>query len=425
MTGVSLGLAALLAPFLAIHLSFYVSALATNTYKHIYPQGEIQDIKTLDYSQVPNGAKTFFEGGQTFIPGCWTAGGPRPYPVLTNVYHPIFTLVVGGVFQVFRLDAGFVVFALLKLAITVYFCRLITAKYQTSDHFVFAAVVMLCHFSQSIEIGSGQYHFLLNASIFMFLLSSVEGRSAARLSLWLTLALFVKPLTLLWIPMLLMRRRVWLALVPAGSFVVATVIYYAVTEETTFYVDNLLAMSSQLVANPTLPRYSIPGILTYLVGPEAAHVTKYLALLALLVITYRVRDSLIVGAFLWICYFLLFYSLVYDYHYTTLIPVLVLGILTRREFQGWIAKLLMILICLPSPLLLFKVLDLFPYEVGQWGREIGPNPVDLSRNLSDNGMCVLMCVKVLPLLLLMIYICYKYQTSATSDNSISAATELS
>lgn len=411
----SLGRVVLLGLFFAVHLSFYVSALGTNSYKHVYPQGEIQDVKTLDYSQVPNGAKTFFEGGETFIPGAWTAGGPRPYPVLRNVYHPLFTLVVGGVLQVFRLEAGFAVFALLKLGVTVYFFRVLYEKYRASDQFLFAAFVMLCHFSQSIEIGSGQYHFLLNSCIFMLLLDSVEGRSQIRLSLWYSLSLFVKPLTLLWIPLLLMRRTFWLAVVPAGSFFAATIIYYVWTGETTFYVDNLIRMSAGTLGNDALPRYSVTGILTFLSGPEFAFVTKHLLVLALLAVTYRMRNSLVIGVFVWVCYFLLFYSLVYDYHYTTLIPVLVLGILTRREFQDWFAKLLMVLICLPSPLLLFKAAGVFPYVEGQWRREIGANPVDLARNLSDDGMCVLMCLKVLPLLVLMIYVWYRHEPSDMSD----------
>ena len=428
-----LGQILFLALFWAIQLSFYVSTLATDSYKYLYPQGEIQDIKTLDYSQVPNGAKTFFQmqsarSGRrppppTYIPGAWTVGGPRPewsagtadeptsYPGLQNVYHPIFTLVVGGVLQVFRLDAGFTVFTLIKLVLTVYWFRWLFAAYHSSAHFLFAAFVMLCHFSQSVEIGSGQYHFLLNGCIFMFLWGSVTGRSQPYLALWYGLSLFVKPLALLWVPMLLMRRTILLAIVPVVMFFAATVLYYMWSGELPFYIENLLMMTTRTLVRPTLPRYSISGIVAVLTAYDSTVVTivKYLAIVVALVLTFRMRKSMILGVFTWTCYFLLFYSLVYEYHYTTLIPVLVLGILRHREFQGWWARVLIVWICLPSPFLLFKAGNLFPYVPGSWEREIGSDPVDLARNLSDTGMCVLMGLKVLPVLLLLIHVWLQHE----------------
>ena len=47
----------LVAVFALIHLSFYLSAVKTDHLQHFFVEGTIQKEKTLDYSQVPNGAQ--------------------------------------------------------------------------------------------------------------------------------------------------------------------------------------------------------------------------------------------------------------------------------------------------------------------------------------------------------------------------------
>ena len=387
--------------FFAVHLSFYASALVTDHNRTLFPQGEIQQIKTLDYSQVPNGATTFFEGGPTI-------GVERDYPVLANVYHPLFTIVVGGVLQLFSIQAGFSLYTLAKLGVTVALFSQLKHCFRTSPHFLFAAFVLLCHFSQAVEIGSGQYHFLLNACNYSLLFAAVLGRHQVYLWVWCAVSLFVKPVGLLWLPLFVIRRQFLVPAVSVGLFAGLTAVYYWLSGDERHYVTNLLRQFTTSEVETGLPRYSLVGVLWYCgAGLPLTQIIKYACAAALLVVTYRVRDSLLIGLFIWVCYYLLLYRLVFEYQYTSLIPFFVFGVLTQAEFQTRFAKFCMVLACLPPPFALFKMLGLFPYVAGHWTREV--STVDPSRNLSDAGMFVLMCLKVLPVLVLLVYVVWRHE----------------
>ena len=399
--------------FFAVHLSFYASALVTDHLRYLYPQGEIQQIKTLDYSQVPNGAATFFEGGPT-------VGVPRDYPVLPNVYHPVFTIVVGGLLQLFSIQAGFTLYALAKLAITVALFSQLKRHYRASPHFLFAAFAMLCHFSQGVEIGSGQYHFLLNVCIYFFLFGIVTHRHQAYLSFWCTVSLFVKPIALLWMPVLLMRKSILVVAFAICLFAGLTGGYYWVSGDERHYLDNLLRQFTTSGVETGLPRYSLIGILWYC-GADLTltQVIKYACAVGLLAVSFRTRDSVLIGLFVWVGYYLLLYRLVFEYQYTSLIPFFVFGVLTHPEFQGRFAKFCIVLACLPPPYALFKMFGLFPYAAGQWTRDVAA--VDPSRNLSDTGMFVLMCLKVLPAFALLVYVVWQHERLRSAETNLASA----
>jgi len=373
-TVVKLGL---LGIFVAIHISYYVSALETNHLKAFFPQGTIQNQKTLDYYQVPNGAESYFEGGSIL-------GRRRDFPVLPNVYHPAFTLTVGGVLQLWDQEAGFRVYAFAKLIATILLAILVFWRYRCSEHFLAAAFVFFCFFSQAVEIGTGQYHFLLNTSVFLILLFPVHRRYDWMRSGCYLVSLLVKPIGLLWIPTFLVNKQYRATFWALGLYVALTLIFTLdVQSQGDFYLRNIFVRTNDffIVDEPT---YTINWILSSLnFGTTALRAAKYSAGFALLIYTLVVRPSIFTGTFLWTSYYLLFYIWVFEYHYTSLIPFYALGLLTRPEFQRPWVRVSILLSCFPSPYLLLNRFDLF-----QGTEELNPD-----------GLFLVVCWKVVPLLI--------------------------
>ncbi|MCH7989461.1 MAG: DUF2029 domain-containing protein [Planctomycetes bacterium] len=384
----------LLAVFALIHLSFYVSATATDHLQHFFVEGTIQDEKTLDFSQIPNGAQTFFEGGEI-------SGEFREYPVLINYYHPATTLLLGGFLQIFDIPASFMVYLEMKMFLTVLLVVLLYRHHSESENFVWALFVFLTFFIQGVDIGCGQYHFLLNLFIFLFLFALIHARSTWQQSCFFFGSLMIKPVGLLWVPQLLMERRYRLVIGSLGTFIVLTAACWWWIPGGRFYVTELLHYSKTHIEHVAdgIPtdggRYTLETILRYLgVSATLTQIVKFSLPVVILAVCYRCRIPLFAALFLWTCYYLLFYSRVYIYHYTTLIPFFTLGVLTQPQFQGRFVKAMIVVSCLPSPYFLYKLFDIF-VEGSAHGSH---------RNVTSDGFFIMICLRVLPVLLIAVYI---------------------
>ncbi|MCA9175152.1 MAG: DUF2029 domain-containing protein [Planctomycetales bacterium] len=368
--------------FLSIHLTFYLSAWQTDHMRPMFPIGSIQTRKTLDYYQVPNGAKSYFEGGSI-------VGQRREFPVLPNVYHPAFTVVVGGVLKTWDEQTGFFIYSLFKLAASLALAAIIFRLHPDAPHRVLAAFVYFCFFSEAVEIGSGQYHFLLNAAVFLMLMIPLEPASQRGESLR-TLGYFgsllIKPIGALWLLPLWMNRRYRAAIFGFGLFAIVTALFWLDKEAGgDYYVANLAKRTSdlKLVEEPT---YTFNWLLSYFhVSPDGLRMAKYAAGLGLFVYTALVGPTLFIGMFLWTAYYLLFYIWVFEYHYTSLVPFYVLGVMTRPEFQRPLVRAAIVWSCLPSPYLLLQSSGMFA----------SPQ----SAELNPHGLLIVVGWKVVPLLI--------------------------
>jgi hypothetical protein len=406
----------LLAVFALIHLSFYVSAVATDHLQHFFVEGTIQDEKTLDYSQIPNGAQTLFEGGE--IKGTF-----REYPVLINYYHPATTLLLGGFLQTFGIAAGFVVYLEMKMFLTVLLVVLLYRHYSESENFVWAMFVFLTFFIQGVDIGCGQYHFLLNLFIFLFLFALIHEKSAWQQSCFYFGSLMIKPVGLLWVPQLLIERRYRLVIGSLLTFATLTASCYWWIPGGQFYVRELFFYSTTHIIDVAdgIPtdggRFTLETILRYAgVSASITQILKFSLPVVILAVCYRYRIPLFAALFLWTCYYLLWYSRVYIYHYTTLIPFFTLGVLTQPQFQSRFLKAMMVISCLPSPYWLYKLFDVFVE-----GSVHGPH-----RNVTSSGYFIMICLRVLPVLLIAMYIVLdSWKHKSIGGRSLSPGNEVS
>lgn len=384
-----------LAVFAALHLSYYVSALWTDHLLIFFPWDAVQAEKTLDYSQVPNGAQTFLEGGTV-------VGVERKYPVLVpNVYHPVFTLALGSVLQLVDIRTGFLGFGLAKLVITGLLFTMLWRRYGQARNFLWAAFIFFTSFTQVIELSSGQYHFLLNATVFLLLYGLLSGQSSWWLSICYLGSLLVKPIGVLWFPLLVLRKRFVIA---AGLvlFVGLTAASYYGIRGGDFYLTGLnfrAGASTQPLAPDRDVYFNLEVVLVYLGLPAALATTlKYAGALALAASFLSRRMSLVNGVLLSTCYYLLFYSGVFEYHYTSLIPVLVLGVLTQPELDHRFAKFWVLVSCLPSPYFVFHALGWFALPPHL--TELLPPHIDPSRTLTTSGLFLIVFFRVLPVAML-------------------------
>ena len=142
-------------------------------------------------------------------------------------------------------------------------------------------------------------------------------------------------------------------------------------------------------------RSTLETILRYLgVSATLTQIVKFSLPVVILAVCYRCRIPLFAALFLWTCYYLLFYSRVYIYHYTTLIPFFTLGVLTQPQFQSRFVKAMVVISCLPSPYLLYKLFDIF-VEGSAHGSH---------RNVTSDGFFIMICLRVLPVLMIAVYI---------------------
>ena len=175
----------------------------------------------------------------------------------------------------------------------------------------------------------------------------------------------IKPIALLWIPQLLMVRRYGVVIGAIGAFVIVTAACWWIPGGQ-FYIRELFHYSTSHIEHVAegIPtdggRFTLETILRYL--GASALVTQFIKFslpLVFLSLCYHCRIAIFPALFLWTSYYLLWYSRVYIYHYTTLIPFFTLGVLTQPQFQGRFVKAMIFLSCLPSPYLLYKLTGTF------------------------------------------------------------------
>lgn len=377
--------------FVLGHLSFYLSALQTDHLQHLFMAGTIQAEKTLDYSQIPNGARTLFEGDPLGV-----RGRKRPYPVLNNVYHPVTTVLLGGFLQLFDIPTGFVVFTAIKLAMTGVLALLLYRRYRESPNFTLAAFVFLLFAPQAVDIACGQYHFLLDFAVFLLCWGLLHAKSDRWLTSAYLASLLVKPIGLLWAPNLWLAGKRRVAVVALGLFVGLTAAG-SLLPGGDYYLDQLLFHAESPIQQVKLGvpqdggRYTLEALIRFAGGGVGVtQALKFALIPVLLAIGWVFRLPLFTILFTWVVYYLLFYGRVYIYHYATLIPFLTLGLLTQRAFQTRTAKVLIVLLSLPSPYLLFKLAGVFVEDFG--------HPVH--QRVSATGYVLMACLRVLPALAL-------------------------
>jgi Protein of unknown function (DUF2029). len=315
-------------------------------------------VKGIDFLQVPRGAWSFWHGGS--LTGAPT-GNSTVYAsgetANRNVYHPLFTLTLGSLLMQFNPLVAYYIWLWIKLPLSIAGVAYFYWSFRDRAYVQFASCILLVNASIYLELAAGQFHFLLNLFLLVFLINVVK-RNTTRSSIAYLLTLLIKPIGLLFLPALIMKRRWKVAAFGALLFVLCTLIF----SKDPYYINNLQTnilhpsrlTDIQFFTLDALLRASIhwPGLVY--------SVLQYGVLtLILTLISFR-RIHISKAIFLMMVYFLCFYMLVYEYDWSTLAYIIAVCIVCCPSFQTPFSLMATLLICLPS---YFIVFNLFHYDV--------------------------------------------------------------
>ncbi len=343
---------------------FYLSISKTGWLDNFFGGGALHNgAKGIDFYQVVRGAWAYWNGGSLTGQPLSNGGvyAPEAYFVNTNVYHPAFTIFVGSVLAYFSPNTSYFLWLWLKLPILLATCAYFYWNFRHEKHVQFAIFILLANFSAYLELAAGQFQFVLNICLLLFLINVAKKRHVLWTSIWYCISLFVKPIGLLFVPTLLAKRRTAIMLVALAIFTLET-LYFWISGQGGYYITNLMNNivyptypgADQIITLNALLRNStqLPAIIYQAIQDGALALVIFLGTLK------RIHPCK--GVFLMMVYFLCFYNLVYEYDWSTLAYVLAVCVVVLPEFQTKSARFWILLTCLPS---CFIVLKLFHFDM--------------------------------------------------------------
>lgn len=169
-------------------------------------------------------------------------------------------------------------------------------------------------------------------------------------------SILVKPIGLLFVPVLLIKRR-WRIVLFALAIVVLATWPFLLNKSGMYYINNLVKEffrpdspgPDQIMTLNALLRYSFHW------PAQVYQAIQYTALALVLLLSARKQTYLVASVFFSTAYFLLFYNLIYEYDWSTLAYVLAVCVVFCPAFQTPFARVCMLLTCFPSCFLLLRI----------------------------------------------------------------------
>jgi len=356
-----------------IQISFFVSALWTKWYDYFFFGSSIHYCcQGLDFYQIPNAVYSFIKGGGLTgkLPPNITPYSQN-YFSNYNVYHPLLTFILGGFFLIFDPNVSFNLWILIKLPVTLTLAFYIYKSFKGNKYLDLAIFVLLANFSSYNEIRISQYQYLFNIFLLLFLIFLVKKKNDFETGILFFLTLIAKPIGLLWAPAFFVKKKLKKFLIGLSLFLISTGIFQ-IMGIGNYYTDNIISHFLRPIPTNTIDIMSLDALLRYTFGftLEEMRYVKFLALIGILIISLSKKASIIKIIFLLTVYFLFFYDLVYQYHFSVLGPVLSICLIALPEFQTRISRILILLINMPGVFFILRFLKIGFYH----NSFLGPDP---------------------------------------------------
>jgi Glycosyltransferase family 87 len=355
---------------LVIYLLFFISVAWTGWFDAFFSGAALHaGAKGIDFYQLPRGAWAFWHGGS--LTGDPLANGSQ-YAKKNfsngNVYHPLFTLTLGSFLALFDPARSPYIWLWIKLFISLPVIGYFFCSFRTSRYIDFAVFILLANFSIYLELAAWQFHFVLNMLLLLFLIMLVKKRQTFWSGFLYCLGMLVKPVGLLFVPMLLCKGRWKIVLFGIGLFVLCTVAFlFHGTGK--YYTDNLVANLSssgtlgpnQIITFQALLRYTThwPDFIYQAIQNGSLFLVVFLSMLK--------RIHISKAVFLYIAYYLCFYEQVFEYQWSSLAYVLAVCVVTCPEFQTRFSRFCILLTCLPGGFILLNHLHIDVKDLGDLG----------------------------------------------------------
>jgi hypothetical protein len=380
---------------LFINVLFYISASETKWFDYFFSGSALQlCCKGLDFYQIPNGAYAYLHGGSfsgvvpTGIKAYWN--GRFNY----NVYHPLFTVTLGNFLTLFEPNRSFYVWMYVKFILTLWMIIYFYKNFRGYKNVDFAIFFILINFTQYLEIAISQYQFVINFFIFLMLINFAKNKNTVLNGIWYFMSLIAKPFGLLWLPVLFFKRKYKTMLIGLLLFLIITALF-SLNNSGNYYTYYIIFHFLHPDKSGPIQIISLDAYLRY-----STHISEFtlgsLKLLCFVVIVCLSafkRISLLKAIYLCIVYYLLFYDRVYEYQYTSLLPILAVCLVVCVDFQLRLSKILITIIGLPS---IFFLLHFFKIGFIQ-DPVLGPDPTAF-------GWQLIVLNRVVPVILLTFYV---------------------
>lgn len=375
---------------LLLYLAFFFSVASTGWFDVFFSGPALHvGAKGIDFLQVPRGAWSFWHGGSLDGEPLKSGGVyADKEAVNSNVYHPLFTLTLGTFLATFSPGTAWLLWLWLKFVLSLAVVALFYQNFHASKYVQLAIFLLTANLSIYLELAAGQFQFLVNIAVLLLLIALTKRSSVWLGGLLYGLGLLVKPLGLLFVPILLLKRQWTTVVVGLGLFILSTLVMLTAGG---YYIDGLIA-NIFYPWNPGPNQIITLFALWHSLVHEPAFVSallRYSVLGLLLLLGVWRRIDLNKAIFLLVVYFLCFYNQVYEYDWSLLAYVGAICVVCCPSFQTRFARFCLLLICLPSCFVLLRILH-FDVVID---KNLGAVPGTLAWQL-------MVISKVVPLLLL-------------------------
>jgi len=344
-----------------IYFLLNISALTTHFLDFFFFGSSIHHCcQGLDFYQIPNAAYAFINGGG--LDGKLLSGFDpyaKNYVTNLNVYHPLLTIILGGVLILTAPEISINLWTLCKIFITLFSVFYIYKNFRYNKYLSFAIFIFLIFFSQYNEIKISQFQFLFNIFILYFLISVSKNKNKIEGGALYFLTLIAKPVSLLFIPVLIIKREKTIAIVGLLIFLVST-LTFNILGLGSYYTNNIYYHLLSPIATKGIDFLSLDALLRngFGISVNTVKVIKMATLISIYLISIDKKIKIEKSFFLLVIYFLFFYDLIFQYHFSVLGPVLAICLLTLEEFQSKISKILILIISLPNTFFIFRILNI-------------------------------------------------------------------
>ena len=314
----------------------------------------------LDFYQIPNAFHALVNGGD--LHGNIPEGieqYSKNYLSNKNVYHPLLTIILGGFFVNFNPDISFNLWNFIKIFITLISVFYIYRNFQESKYLKFALFIFLINFSQYNEIKLSQYQFLFNISLLYLLINLVKNKNQFEGGALYFITLISKPVSLLFAPVLLIKKK-WNLLITGLSLFTISTLTFKFLGLSDYYLDNIIYHLFYSIPTKGIDFMSLDALLRngFDISQDVIRIMKFTTLIGIYLLAFSKKINIIKLIFLLTIYFLFFYDYVFQYHFSVLGPILSFCVLTLKEFQAKISRLFILIISLPNLFFIFRLLNI-------------------------------------------------------------------
>lgn len=354
---------------LIIYLLFFISVAQTGWFNVLFSGAALHDgAKGIDFYQIPKGAWSYWHGGTLVGDHLPTDSPWNQYFANGNVYHPLFTLILGSFLTWFDPARSPYIWLWIKLPISLIVIGYFFWSFRTSKYNNFAVFILLVNFSIYLELAAWQFHFVLNMFFLLFFITVIKKRSYVLNGLLYWLGMLVKPVGLLFVPVLCFKGQWRTALLGITLFLVTTFIFLF-HQTGNYYTDNLQATLTATGTGGPNQIITLSALLHFSTNwPSIAYQAIQNGALVIVIFLSALRRTHIAKAFfLYIAYFLCFYTSVFEYQWSTLAYVIAVCIVTCPEFQTRFSRFCILLTCLPDCFFILNRLHVDVQDLGYLG----------------------------------------------------------